>query len=438
MFNGNAMTEKQNDNNRQVSLFDYINTCEALAESDYISDCESIEGKSQDEIIAYFDKLNDDPSNTGDNTCTPMSCVKAMIDYIPSELWARPNIKVLDPCCGNGNFGAYCMTKTAPENIYYNDNNPIRIKNCIKLLNPKHFRYGDAFALRGEFDTSYDLIMANPPYSGGGNKNRSISNEFIEEGIRRLNERGYLCFITPNNWMTYNNDNSTLRKLLNEGSFVVIDNNVKKYFPSVGSSFTVIVWQKGVFDNKTTVYNNYLIKDVQKNIKIPKKLKFLPLYISQTVLNIVKKIIQEKPNKFRYRCDLHNFTQKSKLSDNQEYPFLYETIHTARITRYANIKQDIYDKWIIVVPLSTYYTPYIRTNVNTTQSVGYFAFKTQEKAEQYLEVITRPIFKVIIHLTRYGNFNNIAVLKHLKFNRKISLTFKQESEIDKLNNLMKY
>ena len=393
-----------------------------------------------EEVFEYYNELNNDVSHkkSNDDTCTPMECVKTMIDYIPKELWERKNIRVLDPCCGNGNFGAYCKYKTSLDNIWFNEINAIRYANCKKILNPKHINNEDAFKMTKDFSGKWDLIVANPPYSGGGNKNRSLSNEFIELGIDLLNDNGYLCFITPNNWMTYNNNNTTLKALLNQGSFIVIDNGAKKFFPKVGSSFTIIVWQKNVFNNKTKVINNYLVKDVQDNIIIPSSLKFLPLYISQPILDVLNKIIQTEENMFKYRCDLHNFTRKHLLSDIRDDKFKYETIHTPKKTRYACIKQDIYDKWVIIIPLSTYYVPYILNNVNTTQSVGYFVFETKKQAEEYLKNISQACFKVIIHLTRYGNFNNIMVLKHLKFDNKPTFTEEETNELYKLVELIKY
>lgn len=405
-----------------------------------ISACDNLTDAPYGKIAAYFDKLNEDRSHmqSRDDTCTPMDCVKTMLDYVPSELWLRPSVKVLDPCCGNGNFGAYCQFKTPLENIWFNETNPLRIANCKKILNPTHINNEDAFDMHGDFDSTWDLIMANPPYSGGGNKNRSLSNRFIELAISLLNDRGYLCFITPNNWMTYNNDNTTLKLLLTKGSFVVIDNSAKKFFHKIGSSFTIFVWQKGVFDNRTKIINSYLIKDVQENVSIPRDLKFLPLYISQQVLDITRKCIQPENNLFNYRCDLHNFTQKALLRDKKTNKFKYKTIHTPKITRYSCNKQDIYDKWIIIVPLSTYYKPYVMHRVNTTQSVGYFAFDTKEQAEDYMKIITSACFKVIIHLTRYGNFNNIMVLKHLKFDDIPRFDEEENREVLKLASLIKY
>lgn len=391
-------------------------------------------------IFDIFNALNKDNSHKlgSDDICTPMECVKIMLDYIPNEFWQQENIRVLDPCCGNGNFGAYAMFKTDMENIYFNEINQKRLQNCKKILNPLHISNYDFLAMESSLLGKFDLIMANPPYSGGGNKNRSLSNKFIESSIDKLNDKGYLCFVTPNNYMTYNNNNTTLKKLLNLGSFLVIDNDVKKYFKNVGSSFSIMIWQKGVMDNKTTIINNYLLKDIQHNVVIPKDLPFLPLYMSQNILNAIEKLVSKTPNNFTYRCDLHNFTQKAFLSDTQDNIYKYRTIHTPRKTRYASKKQDIYDKYIIIIPLSTYFIPYIESRANTTQSVGYFAFDSKKEASEYLKILNKPHFKVLIHLTRYGNFNNIMVLKHLAFDKQIELDSKELHDIEKLYKKIRY
>ena len=391
-------------------------------------------------LFSIYDNLNKDNSHklSNDDICTPMECVKTMLDYIPKHFWQQENIRVLDPCCGNGNFGAYAMFKTDIKNIYFNEINKKRLQNCKNILNPPNISNYDFLGIESHILGHFDLIMANPPYSGGGNKNRSMSNKFIESSIEKLNDKGYLCFVTPNNYMTYNNNNTTLKKLLSLGAFLVIDNDAKKYFKGIGSSFSIMIWQKGVNNHKTTIINNYLLKDIQHNITIPKDLPFLPLYISQNILNLVQKLISKTPNNFTYRCDLHNFTQKAFLSDTQDNTYKYRTIHTPRKTRYASKKQDIYDKHIIIIPLSTYFIPYIESKTNTTQSVGYFAFESKKEASDYLKILNKPHFKVLIHLTRYGNFNNIMVLKHLAFDKQITLDSYQTKDIEKLHKKMVY
>lgn len=397
-------------------------------------------GKSYEEIKNYFDVLNHDTSHmkSKDDICTPFSCVKRMVDYIPNELWKRKKITVLDPCCGNGNFGAYIAFKTNIDNIYFNDLNLIRLNNCKKILNPKHISNANAFKLSGEFNRTYDLIVANPPYSGGGNKNRSISNDFIELAINLLNKKGYLCFITPNNWMTYNNNNTTLKKLLNEGTFLIIDNDAKQYFPQIGSSFVIIVWQKNVFNNKTKIINTFLKKNKYKNVLIPNNIPFIPLYISQNIISVIQKAISVDENGFKYRCDLHHFTHKKFLSKKQSKKYLYETIHTPKKKYYASKKQEIYNKWLIIIPLTTYFIPYIKYHVNTTQSVGYYAFDNRKKAEIFMKKLNADYIKVIVHITRYGNFNNIMVLKHIIIDKHIKFSNSEKKEIKKLASLIKY
>ena len=129
--------------------------------------CEDKTKASMEDIFLYFNDLNEDTSHkiSNDDICTPMECVQKMVDYVPDELWKRKNIRVLDPCCGNGNFGAYCQYKTAIENIWFNELNPLRYANCRKILNPIHINNEDAFKMTGEFSGKWDLIVANPPYS---------------------------------------------------------------------------------------------------------------------------------------------------------------------------------------------------------------------------------------------------------------------------------
>lgn len=404
------------------------------------SNLEYVGDLAEEELFKYFDKLNqkNDHMSSNDDICTPMSCVKLMVDYLPKELWKRKDLKILEPCAGNGNFGAYISKLTSIDNIWFNEINKIRYNNCVNLLNPKHVLNADFFCLPNDWVGKYDLIVANPPYSGGGNKNKSLSNQFIEKSIDMLKDDGYLCYISPNNWMSYNNKNTTLWKLLNLGSFLVIDNNCKKFFNGVGSSFTIIVWQKGRVSREAKIINNYVINDVQNKVNIPKNLDFLPLYISKESISLSKKLVKKRNDIFYYRCDLHNFTQKEKLNDNKNSVFKYRTIHTAKKTRYATFKQDIYSKWVIIVPLSTYFKPYIEHNVNVTQSVGYIAFDEKTDAQKYLNIISQPQYKTIIHLTRYGNFNNIMVLKHLDFTSKQYFTENEKKFIDSITSGIRY
>lgn len=109
-----------------------------------------------------------------------MACVKTMLDYLPDDLWLAQDIKVFDPCCDNGNFAAYAQFKTSARNLYYNEINPQRLANLRALLSPPPGNITTINFLLDQRLGQFDLVMANPPYSGDGNKNQSLSNLFIE------------------------------------------------------------------------------------------------------------------------------------------------------------------------------------------------------------------------------------------------------------------
>ena len=126
------------------------------------------------------------------------------------------------------------------------------------------------------------------------------------------------------------------------------------------------------------------------------------------------------------------------LSDQKNNIYKYETIHTARKTRYATFKQDIYNKYLIIIPLSTYFLPYLKTHINVTQSVGYIEFKQKQAAQKYLQNLNQDHIKVLVHLTRYGNFNNLKLLKHLNFNKNIVFDQNEREVIKKLKSKINY
>ena len=55
----------------------------------------------------YYDNvLNKDKKlvKTSNGEPTPIDCVEEMVNKIPEEFWMKNNLKILDPCCGCGNF----------------------------------------------------------------------------------------------------------------------------------------------------------------------------------------------------------------------------------------------------------------------------------------------------------------------------------------------
>ncbi|MGL4951343.1 MAG: hypothetical protein ACRC4M_06010 [Mycoplasma sp.] len=139
--------------------------------------------------------------------------------------------------------------------------------------------------------------------------------------------------------------------------------------------------------------------------------------------------MDEENDKLKYRCDLHNFTKRDFLKDNKSKDFNFLTIHTIKKNRYSKIKQDIYNKEKIIIPLSTYMIPFIpRYDCNITQSVAYCCEKNNK---EILEIFKQDWVKVLIHITRYGNFNNIKIIKNLNLKYETQECF--EEILNKIN-----
>lgn len=119
---------------------------------------------SFDNMKAHFNNLNNDQSHfvNSNDICTPMECVKEMVDSIPASFWGNKRIKILDSCCGNGNFHAYISTKTALSNLYFNEINDKRITNLKSYFHSKINLTNKDF-LTFEDTEEYDLVVFQPP-----------------------------------------------------------------------------------------------------------------------------------------------------------------------------------------------------------------------------------------------------------------------------------
>lgn len=279
--------------------------------------------KKFDKIKEYFDSLNLDKSHfvNSNDVCTPMDCVKEMVDSIPRSFWDKKNLKILDPCAGNGNFHAYIETKTKLSNLYFNEINIKRINNLKEYFGDK-INFSNKDFLVFDNNEKYDLIVANPPYAKfNGNvrvsKNHNLSRLFIEKSIELIKDGGYLLFIVPNNWMSFS-DRNFLPSKLSKFQFIYLDiHGAKKYFPKVGSSFTWFLLKKVKNTKSFTVSNNYVFKDCKK-LKIDEDVNFIPLYCSGLVNGVIKKTINNNTlpkYKIETSSYLHHYTKRDIIKN---------------------------------------------------------------------------------------------------------------------------
>ncbi len=152
---------------------------------------------------------------------------KQIVDEIIKE-YVKENFKILDPCCGTGQFLLNaCVSISNPNNIYGFDIDPLavfiaKINLIIKFkalnFNPNIFEKNTLLEIDSsslfktkEYLEFYDLVLTNPPWglhfeNGTLNTLKSIyphikSQEsfsyFLSISIEMLSENGILSFILP-------------------------------------------------------------------------------------------------------------------------------------------------------------------------------------------------------------------------------------------------
>ncbi len=394
----------------------------------------NINMSSQEELKKYYDTvLNLDKSTykSSNDEPTPIDCISEMIDTVPEDFWQKEDLSILDPCCGNGNFSIpilfklmkyHTKEKCLNEILEFNDINKERLENVRKVF------CGDLFHLRitcedfigsKTFDSKrYDLIVANPPYAklledgSRASKNHNLIKSFIEKALGLLKPNGYMLFITPDNWMSYA-DRNTLIEKLTQLQIVHLDiHSAKKYFKKIGSSFTWYLIQNCKAHEDITVSGNWKKVEYVGNVRSLKR-KYIPLLYNQLVQNILSKTVDDVARKkfeVKTSSDLHRYTKKLFISNDETEEFRYRLIHTPSQTVYASRPHKYQEGFKVFISTTDKYNVFV-DNCGMTQSIVFILCETEEIAKKYLAILKHPLYLFINNICRWGNFNNIRILQ---------------------------
>ncbi len=390
-------------------------------------------------IKNHFDSLDKNPDHfvNSNDICTPIDCVMEMVDKIPSDFFNKKDLKILDACCGNGNFHGYLSQKTTLKNLFFNDINQQRLANVTSFFG-KDINITSINFLKMDEAIKYDLVVANPPYAKivdgkRVSKNHNMSRDFIRKALTLTKKEGFILFIVPNNWMSFS-DRNDLPRLLSKYQFIHIDvGGAKRYFPTVGSSFSWFLLKKSENKEKFTFENHYFIKSKEKVI-LKKGASFIPLFYNDVVKTILEKVIYTKEKKYNIETSshLHNYTKKDFLSDEKSELFRFKIIHTPTKTRWSKIAHKYQDGYKVFISLTNKYKTFI-DDCGMTQSIAFVRCKNLEEAIKVKKELDSEVFKFIVNITRYGNFNNIRVLQSLSKRDTFKLTDKENEMVTTFN-----
>lgn len=386
---------------------------------------------SLEELTLYYDNiLNMFKISCSNDEPTPIKCIEEMIEKIPKELWHRDYLKILDPCCGNGNFSIPVFFKlkkqTSVKNILenilvFNDTNKDRLDNVDKTFCSDKFKLqiSDCDFIKYNSEQKYDLIMANPPYAKflpngkRASKNHNLIKDFLKKSMELLKPDGYLLFLTPDNWMSLS-DRNTLISQITLLQIVHLDiHNAKKYFKKIGSSFTWYIIQNRPFYKNISVSGIWK-KNVYTSSVISQQRNYIPLLYNDVIQSILSKTIDCKnlPKfKIQTSSDLHRYTKSNLISNEKTEEFKYKIVHTPSQTVWASRSHKYQNGVKVFISLTDKYKVFIEEDCGMTQSIAFILCENIIQAEIYKSILEHPLYKFINDITRYGNFNCIRILQ---------------------------
>jgi SAM-dependent methyltransferase len=404
-----------------------------------------------DQVAHYYNTvLNKDKTtfSTKNDESTPIELVGEMIDQIPPELWMRPDLKILDPCCGNGNFalpiyhrilGQSYPTRSPKqileETLYMTDINPKRLANVRAIYGTREivpsvkqvdFLTSNETLVQklGHFPRKYDLIIANPPYAkidADGKrsaKNHNMIRPFVIQCLSLLARDGYLVLLIPDNWMS-KSDRNDLCLTITQLQMVYLDiHTAKRHFRGVGSSFTWFVAQ----NTKIPVGQTMTVAGVWRggayvDTEVPCMMRsYLPLLYGRVVQSILEKTVERGQGGptigAAVSCEFHRTTKKAILSDCQTGVFCHRVVHTPTQTLWASRAHALQGRVKIFISITDKYSVWVDAGVSgMTQAVLYVLCGTVAEAEVKCAQLRHPLFVFLNNICRWGKFNNIRVIQ---------------------------
>ena len=396
----------------------------------------TIENK-YDIIKKYYDEvLNKDSSlvKTSNDEPTPLTCVEEMVSKIPDDFWKSEDIKILDPCCGCGNFPVviyfkllkyHAKEKILSSMLYFNDMNQDRLDVLNSVFNHELNVYNEDF-LEFSLPIDFDLIVANPPYAKllpngkRASKNHNLIGLFIKKSLELLKKGGYLLYITPDNWMSYADRNTLIHDLTSLQIHYINIHIAKKYFKKVGSSF---VWY--LIENSSSykdmeiegIWNKTIYRDTVSS----ERRSYIPLYYNRMIQSILHKTVDcsiLKKFDVQTSSDLHKYTKRDCISVTQDDIYKYKLHHTPKQVVWASRPHKFQAGYKVFISTTSYYGTFV-DNCGMTQSIAFIPCKSKKIAENISKVLNHCLYRFVNNICRYGNFNNIRILQSFPYCEKV-------------------
>jgi len=188
---------------------------------------------------------------------TPTKVVKTSIENLVKQNKIMPEDKILDCCCGTGNFLLHLPDNIKLEQIYGNDIDSVSC-HIAKINLAMKYKIKDLEIINANFTcsdflteynkTEFKYIIGNPPWGycfskeqkqelmkiflTAGEKNIESFDMFIEKSLSILKKDGVLSFVLPDSILTVKSHTEIRRIIKSENSI--------RYLQYLGNIFNMV------------------------------------------------------------------------------------------------------------------------------------------------------------------------------------------------------
>ena len=283
--------------------------------------------------------------------------VAEILDQLPESMWTSNSTTFFDPAIGGGQF-VRAIEQRLRTAGHRDDNIRSRVFGFEE--SELHIRFAvNKYKLVGQYvkmpynkffelDNSmkFDVVVGNPPYQSSKGNSDQLWPLFTETAISLTKDNGHTAFIIPDTWTSgtrsvmISGRQNLLTEVFSKFYVKMLNFDVKKFFPGVGSGFSAFLLQKKLVNNTKTTF---ITPTVDFNFDIT-NLKYIPKDINLITLGIVKKVTSHS-----LPCVYFKFYGKTEgltLVDTKtkSHKFVYSNTSSNHPTMWGDIKGQGYGK----------------------------------------------------------------------------------------------